>query len=189
MLKTNGKDPNFKNPGSVKLKVQLFSTNNYFGQTYVEVIDRAEKLLAEHGLGIHCFPSKNPAPLIDLEGKGPKGVFWEGDYPIIKARIDEVMGLTRTAQTHLAVVFCTFNESGHGVTPWKKYDWKKPLTLISSRPNDDRVTLLHEMGHAALLDHSHVEHEGALNIMDEGEGRTVIFRDQVEALAKCFFAS
>lgn len=188
MSKTHSKDTNFKSPNKMTLKIHLFSTENYFGHAHLGLIERAETMLREHGLELHCFLSKTPQFLIDLRGSGNGALFLPTDFEAIKARVDEVMGFNKTSTTHLGVVFCNFAGSDHGLTPGKERGWNRPLCLISPTPNKDQVTLLHEMGHAADVHHDEVEHEGKRNFMDRTEPRTLMYRDQIEALAKCFFA-
>lgn len=187
MSKTNAKDTNYVHPKKVSLRVHLFQAPNYFGDSHIRVIEKTEKMLREHGLDLHCWMSKVPMLMMEPGGSGPRGLYVEEDYPNIKARVDEIMGFTKTSLSYVPVVFCNFTESGHGVTPWKKFGWKTPVCLISARPNDDLVTMLHELGHAAGLDHDHA-HDDSRNFMHEGEGRTTMYRGQIEQFAKCYFA-
>lgn len=187
MSKTHAKDTNYVHPKKVSLRVHMFEAPNYFGDSFIRVIEKTEKMLREHGLDLQCWMTKIPFPMLEPGGSGPRGLYVEDDYPNIKARVEEIMSLSRTNATHVGVVFCNFTESGHGVTPWKKFGWKKPLCLISARPNDDLVTLLHELGHAAGLDHHH-SHGDSQNFMSEGDGRTSMYREQVEQMTKCYFA-
>ncbi|MDX2039095.1 MAG: hypothetical protein SFX72_20785 [Isosphaeraceae bacterium] len=189
MAKKNERDINFVNPTKKSLRLQFFIYGNYFGNSYLKLMDRAESMLREHGLDLGYYPIRGLLiPLALPHTSGPRGLIAEEDYGNIKSFVDTFMKATSTVETHLAVVLCNYTDLGHGLTPWKRFGWSKPLVLISPRPNDDNVTLLHELGHAADLGHEIDKVNNQRNFMDPVESRTTMYRFQVEKLAGAYFA-
>jgi hypothetical protein len=189
MAKTNARDTKFVNPTKKSLRLQFFVCGNYFGTSYLQLMERAESMLREHGLDLAYFPIRGLLyPLSLAQTSGPRGLIAEEDYGNIKAYVDMVMTSFSTINTHLAVVLCNYTDLGHGLTPWKRFGWAKPLVLISPRPNDDNVTLLHELGHAADLGHENDKVNEERNFMDPVESRTTMYRFQIEKLASAYFA-
>ncbi len=88
------------------------------------------------------------------------------------------------------IIFCQFDATGLGITPHStKVGAASPACLISMSAESmkDKMTILHEMGHAVLYpDPSHNETAG--NLMHEADGRTFLFKFQVEAFGHAFFA-
>jgi hypothetical protein len=88
------------------------------------------------------------------------------------------------------IIFCHFLASGVGITPHStKTGITAPACLIRSGISSitDKMTIVHEMGHAALYPkHEHNATVG--NLMHEADGRKTMYRYQAEAFAKSMFS-
>ncbi len=94
-----------------------------------------------------------------------------------------------TFNNPLPIIFCQFVHPGHGITPpATKIEGKLTRAcLIHQRVNDDKVTLIHEMGHAVeAIGDSHSPDRG--NYMHEAEPRSFMYRFQVERMARAMYA-
>jgi hypothetical protein len=88
------------------------------------------------------------------------------------------------------IIFCEFDAGGVAITPHStKVGAATPACLISmsNESMKDKMTILHEMGHAVEYPKYH-HHGTAGNLMHEADGRTFMFKHQVEAFGKAFFA-
>lgn len=63
-------------------------------------------------------------------------------------------------------------------------DWLTFVLINTRQTAPDRVTVLHESGHAANLDHNQ---GGVVNFMAKGIDRTVMYEDQVKKRASAYF--
>ena len=96
----------------------------------------------------------------------------------------------------LPVIFCPFAKQNgadqcdfNGVTI-KDTSWL-PFVIINSEANSpDKVTLLHEIGHAANLVHiPKGKNDLVANFMSYETDRTDMLRNQVIAIAKAYFSA
>jgi hypothetical protein len=177
-------DPAYVHPKKINLHVQLFQAQNYFGSVHVNAISKAESMLREHGLDLKCVPNKtlNMLPL-DLVGTGKNGTFARSDYHAIRQETDFQMRLLGGPE-RLAIVFCQLEFISYGETPFEKTMWRRPFSLVSATFDGDSITMLHEMGHAAGLEHLH----GVTSFMKEGGSRDAMLKTQILKLTKAFFA-
>ncbi len=191
------KNPNYVHPGSRKLKLTLFWTD-FSGDAAssdisAKLLATAKQMLKSHGLGLDVLPkSRTSAFTLPYQG-----VYEE--FPEYQSEKDagKLRALAHNAYPHgegrLPVIFVPFE------TPQatKGQTWGKPRTgpvdgigwltfvLINTRGlAPDRVTLLHESGHAANLDHNTGD---VVNFMANGLKRTVMYEDQVKKLAASYF--
>jgi hypothetical protein len=91
----------------------------------------------------------------------------------------------------VSIIFCEFAASGAAITPHSsKVGAASPACLISMSAMNmkDKMTILHEMGHSALYPVADHDNSEAGNLMQETDGRKFLFRYQVEAFSKAFFA-
>jgi hypothetical protein len=91
----------------------------------------------------------------------------------------------------VSVIFCEFDAGGVAITPpSSKVGAASPACLISmaAMTMRDKMTILHEMGHSALYPVQAHDTSEPGNLMQEADGRTYLFRYQVEAFGKAFFA-
>lgn len=90
------------------------------------------------------------------------------------------------------VIFCEFDAGGVAITPFgSKLGAASPVCLISmsAMSMNDKMTVLHEMGHAALYPNPDHDTDETGNLMQEADGRNFLFRYQVEAFGKAYFAN
>lgn len=88
----------------------------------------------------------------------------------------------------MPAVFSLYEHRGYGITP-PLFKLVTPGCLIAPTGNDDKMDLVHEIGHGAECDH--VVGDGAAereNFMHEASGRSTIRKSQVEKLIKASFA-
>jgi hypothetical protein len=193
------KNPNYVHPGSKKLKLTLFwtdfSNDGASKDVSGQLLARAKKMLKEHGLGLDVLPNSRTSEFI----LPYDGVYEEFPKDQSEKDAGKLRALAHSAYPHgngrLPVIFVPFE------TPQatKGQTWGKPRTgpvdgvswltflLINTRGlAPDRVTILHEAGHAANLDHNRGD---VVNFMAKGINRTVMYENQVKKLAASYFCS
>lgn len=181
-------DTSFQLPKRVRLTVACVYLDNYYPKDDQGVIAKAKSLLADYGIQLALWPDNGQKfPFNTLKMSWDQVPHEPGAYRALRAAVDDnIKNNGCTFVIPLPVVFCQFQHPGHGITP---PDMKK-LTracLISTSVNKDKITMVHEMGHAASLDHEHGDgHRG--NIMHEAEPRSFMYRYQGERMAKAMFA-
>src|SRR5262249_49004241 len=148
---------------------------------------RAKEMLAEHGLGLTTWPTAGKSSQVTLEV--PDRLLEREDYDkVIDAATDVLSGAGVTG--HLVVVFCEFRFPAAGLTVQTTSTrcLTRPFCMVQAAVSSDNVTLLHEVGHAAGLDHDKTSTDAARrNFMHEATTRTTMMRWQVEKLAGAFF--
>jgi hypothetical protein len=158
--------------------------------------DAAKSLLDKHNIGLRVWPtgggksSLNSLPLSAYEKPIPD------TKEAYKQLVTDVNGLIRSRGVPgypfvIAIIFCQFVAKGAAVTPHStKVGAASPYCLISSSGLDckDKMTILHEMGHAALYPVGAHDLSEKGNLMHEAEPREYLFRYQVEAFGAAYFA-
>lgn len=155
----------------------------------------AQTLLEKHNIGLHVWPA---------------GGARQSANSLLLTRYEKPIASNKAAYQQLAkdvhewiknrapgypfvvpVIFCEFEASGVAITPHSsKIGAASCVCLISmsAMTIKDKMTVLHEMGHSALYPvHEHDTSEAG-NLMQEADGRTFMFRYQVEAFGTAFFA-
>jgi hypothetical protein len=191
----------YKHPGRVTVRLTLFWVTNYTLDSSQRVLDKAEALLAEHGLGLDIYPSRtrtkehtiqDPGRLLKAEDYGPlrsqaAAIFDDQKLPGRRQR--------------LPVFFCEI-EYPDASRMIDKFSTNPPSTwppyiLIGNAVASDNVTLLHEIGHAAGINKHNTDGdpEGVpidptkpRNIMNVMPTRSIMFRAQVLSIARAYFA-
>jgi hypothetical protein len=155
----------------------------------------AKTLLDKHNIGLNVWPAGGGKQSVNSL---PLSLY---DKPIAKNKdayqqlVKDVSSWIKNRATGypflVPVIFCEFEARGVAITPHEsKMGAATPVCLISmsAMTMKDKMTVLHEMGHAALYpDPSHDSTQPG-NLMQDADGRTFLFRYQVEAFAKAYFA-
>jgi hypothetical protein len=186
---------NFKNPGSVTLRLALFWVTNYTNDTSQRALDTARSMLNDHGLSLDLWPSpvrtdattlKFPDRLIDARADEDGSNRLDEEDLMIQARDIMADSLPRDSRPRLPLFFCEFKypAKGRTISDTANYCWQ-PFCLVGHVLESDNVTLLHEVGHAAGLDH---EKADRTNFMSETGPRSNLFKFQVLKLASAYFS-
>jgi hypothetical protein len=155
----------------------------------------AKTLLEKHNIGLQVWPAGGGKQSVNSLVVSPY------DKPIADTKaayqqlIKDVNNWIKSRATGypflVSVIFCQFDADGVAITPHStKVGAASPACLISmsAMTIKDKMTVLHEMGHSALYPvYAHDTSEPG-NLMQEADGRTYLFRYQVEAFSTAFFA-
>ncbi|MCI0365603.1 MAG: hypothetical protein L0219_17210 [Phycisphaerales bacterium] len=184
----SGRDPNFRNPKRVRLTIACVYLDNYYKSDDQGVIRKAKEMLDEHNLELDMWPDNGQKFAYNTLAFGYDIIPHEEEvYKKLRNAVDaKIKQGGCSFILPMPVVFCQFKHPGHGVVP----PHMKKLTdacLISVMANPDKVTLLHEMGHGAGLNHERGD-ANKLNYMHEVDGRSQMYRYQVEKMAKAMYA-
>lgn len=157
----------------------------------------AETLLDKYNIGLDVWPAKgrkhsfNFLPLNCYVDPIPNT---EKAYKQLRKDVNELIK-NRVPRYPFVVpiIFCEFAASGAGITPHStKIGAQAPACLIamSNERINDKMTILHEMGHSALYPNPHHDNRAEVkgNLMHEADGRHFLLRYQVEAFEHAFFA-
>jgi hypothetical protein len=180
----------FKVPGNKKVNLALFWASNFFGAKDKDQIAKAESMLGEHGMGLNCWPSnktKSTAHTFDFGAELIKEEQYTQIYQALTGAKNDA-----GKRDHLIVLFCQFLYSGQGITITKGPNlcFRTPMVFVSASPGDDGATLLHEVGHAAGMDHDKTSTgKTGRNFLNEAESRSTMMKWQLEKLAKATFVS
>ncbi len=184
-------DLGYRLPKKVTLNIAVFYTATYSGADDRGTIKAAKDLLETHNIDLNVFPSgaakkatgMTLAHLTEPIRHTPEAY---------KSLRDDVQAMMRgsTMAVYAPVVFSRYDHPGYGIAP----PWFKRITngcLIAPEGNKDQMDLLHELGHCAMkcsnADHMRGE-EHRKNVMAEADGRSSLYRFQVEAFGKAMFA-
>lgn len=182
----------YQHPGNVKVRLSLFWTKNVSGDPAPALVDKADAMLKEHGLSLDVYASKYKQTSMTL------------DFT------DELLGQDQLAELRmlahktfddkgkpprLPVIFCPFaKQSGaekcdvNGMVVTNT-DWLPFVVINSNSSNPDKVTLLHEIGHAAKLVHiPKGKDDVVVNFMSWEQDRTGMLRNQVISIARAYFS-
>jgi hypothetical protein len=182
------RDTDYRLPKRVRLTVACVYLSNYGKDNDQGVIAKAKAMLDEHNISLDLWPDngkKNSFNTLDYDKDMVPDE--SAAYKALRASVDELISKNGcTFVLPLPVIFCQFQHPGLGITPAAM----KKLTaacLVSISVNQDKVTMVHGMGHAAGLDHE----KGPANLgnfMHEADGRSYMYRYQVEQMGKAMFA-
>ena len=179
-------DSNWRNPKRVALNIAVLYTGNYYPEDDRGNIAKARDTFDRYNIELRVWP--------DSGKKGLGNVLSDINYSI-PHRKEAYQALRRRVNEQLRgchfsvvmpAVFCQFDHPGYGITP----EWFKLVTpgcLIGPTGNSDLMDLAHEIGHGAGCSHVHGDDSRA-NFMHEADGRSAIYRSQVEKLAKATFS-
>jgi hypothetical protein len=194
MSNTDQWDPNYKHPGALKARLTLFWGSNYKVDKSKEIVEYAEKLLAQHGIGMDVYPGKTRTDKHTIKIPDLVETTEYNDYRLKMGAIydDQKTGDKRQ---RIPVFFCQYRERGNGFTvltkgpgdPENASPWL-PYIFISMNADPDYSNLIHEIGHAANQNRQHSTTEG--NIMHDAPAkktRDTIVKAQVQVIAKAYF--
>lgn len=181
----------FKSPKRVRLTIACIYLKSYGPVDDQGVIAKAKDELAKHNIELDVFPSvtsRNESNTIPYS----KDILdtTEEYTALYKAAKEKIKQMGCNFVIPQPVVFGQKSCSGYGIAPLVTNQITPRLIMVSPSVNVDKMTLLHELGHAAGLYHDLTIGEPR-NFMHEADGdikRTVIYQYQVEYLAKAMFA-
>jgi len=204
----NERDKNYRLPKRVKLTIACVYVDNYKKNDDQGVIAKAREMLDEHNIELAVWPEGgakkdgvNTLTYLDLpdleeldpDGNGRGEVKYipseDSAYKTLRKAFDKKIKGQCPFVVPLPVIFCQFVYQGHGVCP-PQTKTETNLTracLISQTVNPDKVTLLHEMGHAVpTIGDGHSPDAG--NFMHVADGRSFMHRFQIERIGKAMFS-
>ena len=197
----NEREMNYRLPKRVKLNIACVYLDNYKKNDDRGVIAKAKEVLEKHNIELSVWPANgmkqpgvNTLTYQDIpelaENNEIKLIPHEDEaYKTLRKAVDKkIKGQVATVYT-LPVIFCQYVHSGYGITP-PETKLKTSLTracLIAQTGNADKMDLLHEMGHAVeTIGDGHSPDKG--NFMHTLDGRSFMYRFQVERMGKAFYA-
>ncbi len=156
----------------------------------------AKTLLAQHNIGLQVWPNGGKKQSVNTLSGSPYDKPIAANKAAYQKLVKDVNDWIRNRAPGypflVSVIFCEYAAGGAGVTPSEsKVGAASPACLISMAAMNmkDKMTILHEMGHAALYPDTSHDLSEAGNLMHEADGRTFLYRYQVEAFGKAFFAN
>jgi hypothetical protein len=186
-MTANAYDTGYRIPKRVRLTVACIYLDTYYKNDDQGVIRKAVEMLDAANIELALWPDNGQKFAFNTLSYGAPVPHDSAAYKALRADVDQKIRRAGCPFVlPLPVVFCQYQSRGYGITPFAM----KTIThacLISPVVNQDLVTMVHEIGHAAGLDHE----EGDLNkgnFMHEADPRSNMYRYQVEALARAAFA-
>lgn len=191
-------DRDYRLPKRVTLNVAAIYLPTYRKSDDGGNFKAAEKLLEHHNIGMQLWPAGGAKQSINsftLYDKPYDKKIPDNGSAYRKLRKDVNARMSQNKATGypflVPIIFCDFVAGGKAITPHgTKVGAASPACLIriSGAATTDQMTVLHEMGHAVLYpDPDHDNYERG-NLMHEAEPRSFMYRYQVEAFGKAFFA-
>ncbi len=179
----------YKHPGNLRARLALFWVTNCPGDNNSQSnIKRTEEMLKEHGFGLDIWSSRTRADQATIQFEDR--LIEKTDYDFLVEKYSEILS-GAGKDNYLPVIFCQFRYPAHGLTvsDTSTKCLTKPFCMVDPLfAGGDNVTLLHEVGHAAGLDHDKTSTDPKnRNFMNEAEGRTKMYKWQIEKMAKAFF--
>lgn len=201
----NERDKNYRLTKRVKLTIACVYVDNYKKENDQGVIAKAREMLDEHNIELAVWPEGgakkagvNTLTYLDLpelveDEEKLKEVRYipseDWAYKALRKAFDKKIKGNCPFVVPLPVIFCQFVYPGHGVCP-PQTKTESNLTracLISQTVNPDKVTLLHEMGHAVTaIGDGHSPDRG--NFMHEADTRSFMYRFQIERMGKALYS-
>jgi hypothetical protein len=181
----------YKLPKKVRLTIACVYLASYGPINDQGVIAKAKDELAKHNIDLDVFPL--------LTGRNESNTIPYSEY--VRDNTEDYTALYKMAKEKIKQMGCTFvipqpvifgNKQcgGYGIAPKVNSQSTPRLIMISPTVNDDKMTLLHELGHAAGLHHDLTIGEPR-NFMHEADAdikRTVMYQYQVEMMGKAMFS-
>jgi hypothetical protein len=181
----------YKLPKKVRLTIACVYLSSYGPVNDQGVIAKAKEELLKHNIELDVFPA--------ITTKNESNTIPYSQY--IKDTDEEYTALYKLAKEKVKQMGCTFvipqpvvfgNKTcgGYGIAPRVTNQITPRLIMVSPTVNTDKMTLLHELGHAAGLHHDVTVGEPR-NFMHEADGdilRTVMYQYQVEIMGKAMFS-
>lgn len=183
----------YHHPGNVKIRLTLFWATSVNTDNAPALVDQAEYLLQQHNLSLDVKPGKQKSNEFTLEFN--RALEYDEDVLVLRKQAHEKFkddGIKK----RLPVIFCPFSfamqkkddNDPYGIAI-RGTDWLPFVLINSARLNPDKVTLLHEIGHAAKLEHETFStQDPVINFMSYGSSRNGMLRRQLLAIATAYFA-
>jgi hypothetical protein len=180
-------DTDYQSPKRVTLHIACFYTGSYFAEDDRGNIAMAREILDRHNIDLSVWPDN---------GGQKGGGNMIHDNKMIPDDKDAYQALRRICDrmvrgsglvVYSPVVFTNFAHAGYAIAPqaFKNYTYG---CLVGPTGNDDKCDLLHELGHC-VMSCSDSDHEpDRANVMNVANGRSTLFKKQVEKFAKANFA-
>lgn len=178
----------YKLSKTVRLTAGVLYHSNYYKASNEGTVAKAIDMLAEHNLELDVWPyaGAKQSQVNTIGYDDDDDLVDEEDYPALYKAAKEILNKRCGFIIPVPVIYCQFVGPAHGITVSVK-GALTDMCLISPVVNEDKVTLLHELGHAAGLGHDHAT-TTPKNFMREDEPRTTVFKWQVQKFAKAKFA-
>jgi len=155
----------------------------------------AKTLLEKHNIGLQVWPAGGAKQSVNSLSVSPYDQPIADNKAAYQQLVKDVNSWIKNRATGypflVSVIFCEFEAGGVAITPHSsKVGAASPACLISmsALSMKDKMTVLHEMGHSALYPVAAHDNSEPGNLMQEADGRTFLFRYQVEAFSTAFFA-
>ncbi|MGC2530242.1 MAG: hypothetical protein WA639_21045 [Candidatus Acidiferrum sp.] len=213
---------NFRVPAAVTLSISIFRAKSATQGQLPALISKARELLQKYGFTLDVYPADGNPTVIDFDGTYKVSQTGDTDFedaeattirqkaaeafddranpvrlPVIMVNIEQNPKADSAVTGRTLVDFSS--AAGDGRKTVNGATWL-PYTLLDARASvSDAVTLLHEMGHGALLRHWNDDHDGidlsdTMNIMffpnsQGGLIRSTINKKQVRAFARCYYGN
>ncbi len=178
----------YKHPGNLAVRLALFWITNSNDLTGQSQLNRAEEMLKEHGFRLDCWNSRTKMDQMTIPFEDR--LVERTDYDYLAGKTRDILD-DAAKVNYLPIIFCQFRFMANGLTvfdtPTKCL--VKPFIMVDPIfSGGDKVTLLHEVGHAAGLDHDHTAtNMTTRNFMNEAVTRTTMFKWQIQKMAQSFF--
>lgn len=178
----------YKHPGNLKVRLALFWVGGGNDLTSASQLNRAEEMLKEHGFGLDCWSSRTKSDQMTIPFEDR--LVERTDYDSLYGSVSEILS-NASKTNYLPIIFCQFRYTANGLTvsdtPTKCL--AKPFILVDPlSAGGDKVTLLHEIGHAAGLNHDFTATNATTrNFMNEAVTRTTMYKWQIQKMAQAFF--
>lgn len=178
----------YRLPKRVRLTIGCVYFSTYFKHDDRGVVAKARDVLDAHNIELDVFPNygmKTPHNTIqtDFEPADTEADY-RRVYQMAKEKLKQ-MGCTFVIP--LPIVFAKYKYSGYGIAP-KVPGQLTRLVMIYPEGNSDKMDLVHEIGHAAGLEHDTRSDAQPRNFMHVASPRSVLYKYQVEALGKAPFS-
>lgn len=178
----------YRSPKRVRLTIGCVYFSTYFKNDDRGVVAKARDVLDRHNIELDVFPAygkKTPQNTIQTDFK-PRDT--AEDYAkVYKMAKDKLKQMGCNFVIPLPVVFGTYYCGGFGIAPRVPNQLTR-LVMIYPEGNSDQLDLLHEIGHAAGLDHDLRSNAQPRNFMHVANPRSEVYKYQVEAMAKAPFS-
>ena len=180
-------DTDYVLPGNKRLRLALFWVTNYGKHNADDVIDKAETMLGKHGIRLDIYPSRKQTKEFTIE-YDEKIQAKNSHYNWVRGEAAKIFDDQKTAskKQRLPVFLCDFVYPGFGLTikstPWPYFCFVRPF------PSSDKITLIHEIGHAAgISGHLAERKKKHKNFMDETPKRSVMYKAQIQKISRAYF--
>jgi hypothetical protein len=181
---------NYKFPTSRAARVTFFWASNCKSDPCADLVLKARTIMKQHNLDLNVF--RQPGRSSEMELPFQEQVYLDDQAEELRQKAAQkfdvkTQGANGDKRARLPVIFCPFRdgygESTGGVT-LTKTNWPSYVLINSENVAPDKVTLLHEMLHAAGAVHQNLEG----NVMSYSLNRNDFLRNDVIKLANAYFS-